>query len=451
MPLPFIHPRPESTILIQAREWTARIDLSRSEEAYRVRHYQFAEAPSLDDENRWITNLLQAKPPPARTVTLLSVEFLLVSVELPEGSDADQLQEVAAIEAEQIGGLGAADALTSVHRLPSPSGLVRCLAVQCPWDKLIAMRRTVAGCGCRLESMGHPAGFLLETDQPQLEHWPGLSLLNHGTGRGRTVEIWHGDEAQTDATALAANHEGILTLSAFADAKDAAWLGNREWFERWAEAMAHSKRPLDRLLTGVPLVRVPAPPVDRQQQIAIGAGGLVVALLLAFGHAAWKQHHLTSLESQLEEARRPADELADLDRQIREARSRLAQGADAASGPVFLEPSHQKRRMGHVLDGIINSHQSGMAVTAIKPDQGSLRVEAMTLNASAAQAMASELQQRLGAHGWQARLVRRTALLSRDDGGPWEVEFALRPVPPRAVESAATNISHAEPKELDTQ
>lgn len=473
MPLPF-STRPEKTFLVEAGETRFRVDLRRLAGGYgvvRVLHNEVAArgggAPEglpafspgggrVPVDTAWVAALLKRRPRPAREIVVLSDRVAAVVSEMPGGGE--DWSHAAEMEARTVSGLSSAESVSAAVRLPSEAGIVKGWVVQTALRDVAALRSAVAACGgCRLVSVGHPAGVRLDRAAAQLECWSEFALF-HAAGIDRLdLRGWNGPDAFAEAledgevaSALAGGGgEGVRLLLGVpggtppgAEAAMAVDLADPAATEIWSARLAEACDPLTGRLLGMPLLNVPKPPPSTAALTGVAAGVAVLALLLAGGNYLLVKRERSRLEADLARLKAPAEKLASSNQRIADLRKQLAEfekeekGAKDTKGAPEVDVFAHRKRIGSVLEGIAAGAGVGDAVVLdLAPDGLDTVVSGAATTFNAPQTLASRIDETLASSGWRAALVRRTAKLLRPDGGPWSYEIRLTPGRPVAAEA----------------
>ncbi len=431
-------------------EWNARVDLALGPDGFQVNGCMIG-APA-EPGHDWIAGLLRRRPAPSANVLLLTSECIPVLAEIAAMTAGGQLRDLLAMEAEHASNVSGADSLIGFLALQAEAGLQRFWICQAPWELVTGCRQAVASAGCRLLQLGHPGGIPLESGRPQLEHWLDASLFHAGNGKTREMHAWSGAAASAEASAFArAGHFQEPVLRVSASAGNAPGEGDRidlreePGLRRWAEGLAAAHRALDGWLCGVPLIDVPPPPIGRRDQVRVGAAAAAAAALLIGFHYFANHLRVEALRSELDVVSAPARDLAEIERQLaglRAERTKLEGGDGGADASHLLD---QRKRITALLDGIASGQDPAAVILAIRPDGDVTRATGLSLSPQAPQAMSARMAERLGAQGWRVSLVRRTAKLANEDGGPWEFEIAFFPVAPAPRTGPASALAAAPP------
>ncbi|MEM6280075.1 MAG: hypothetical protein AAF733_11385, partial [Verrucomicrobiota bacterium] len=127
---------------------------------------------------------------------------------------------------------------------------------------------------------------------------------------------------------------------------------------------------------------------------------------------------------------------------ISELRRELKELTDkeADSGSSDVNVYAHRRRIGALLEGIsVGSTVNGVVVLEFRPDKLDTVLTGAASTFRAPQTLARKIDEALSDNGWRASLVRRTAQLLRDDGGPWSYEIRLTPGRPVSVDAPLSN------------
>lgn len=422
--------RPDRSVLVHCRAGCFRMDFVRKGNAFEVRRLHSPEVPA-DDREDWIPSLLKSGPPAAREVIVLSDTVRLLLSELPEAPSSVQLPEILALEAEQVSGLSAADTTIAHTILPSVDGMPRYLLCQLPWETLLAWRNKVRAAGARLLQVGHPGGFAVDENAAQVEHWQDLQLRIQTTDAGKDITVWNTPE--TDVEGLPAETDdapiilygdlsggGAENAGAGGDTAPARIdLAGGAGREPWAKGLARSLRTLDGLLSGVPLIAVPLPPVGRSQQIKIGVFATILAGIFAFGHSQLIQHQEEQLEAELADLREPRQELSALERERgnlrREIRNMRGEGKGGDDQHLFTRaPS-----LNQLFAGLATHDDPEAALLKMEGHRGEIHLRGLALRPEAPQHFVQAINE-TAEPPWRAQLMQRRATFRQDNGGPWE-------------------------------
>lgn len=430
--------RPAATLLIHAEQDAWRLDLHRRAEGFVPRitaHCTLEKAVSPKDTG-WITTLLKAKSGAAREIVILSTALHSLLIEVFPDQGGASLEELLALEAQSLTGIPASDAAIGWQPMPSRAdGLDRFWVCQGDLALLQAFR---AACGeRRLTHVGHPAGLGLAGAGRLLESWNDLAILH--TGEAGAFEIWTGEESEEEAfrDPLVEAHlhaEDLEILEVRPEQGDASdgrlRLRDPGTLQRWAEQMARQWRPIDRRAGLLPFIAIPRSPISSRKQAMLIAGTTALALLLLGGHWFLMESRKSALEKEVSDLREPVDRMAALQKEINAAKRELRELDKDPAKDEKGGPWAQRGRMAILLAGIAESADQELVVLELTPHADGHRLQGIALQPHASARFADRLQSQLASEGWQAVMTRRTALLLRDGGGPWEFEIEMQPSNP---------------------
>lgn len=179
--------RPALTIIaVYSRQW-ARADIDRSGTVHASvgRH----EGVNFSDS---VSAVLSESDGIGSRVWVLWDQVWLGEVDLPPsavvGLKDDELSEAAAYEAEAVGGLSPAAAVTSLRRIRAFDGSDRFVVAQCPRTEMIDLAKVIGRNGGSLAAILHPAGVPRALGRSAEE--PAVSGVDTSWAR---IELWDTD------------------------------------------------------------------------------------------------------------------------------------------------------------------------------------------------------------------------------------------------------------------
>ncbi|MEM9301694.1 MAG: hypothetical protein AAGE01_06265 [Pseudomonadota bacterium] len=368
--------RPDMTVVIRSNGLLLRSDVGGdgSVSSWRGAWPELAAA---------VTHALTEGGPAGKRVWVLDSSVWLGVVELPGGAVAglsdQELVEPAAFEAESLGGLEPASAVTAVQRRRMADLEDDFLVVQVPKEEVTAVGKAVRRAKGRLAGIGHPAGLpdaLVADELPtvprdggwrRVEFWQEqVVLVEAATGSASLIPLDAAPEA--DWRRALAPHlrrgEPVAQEQTLVDA-EAQVRGGRQWQEqstlgegtaRWlsaaegadalepelptwdlaadaaaesfAVAWARCLAPVESPKTGViPTVRPPSAPTDRWPAAAAGAVAFLLAVAVVWLQRSMDQEELNVLQAQLDFATAEQRVVTERRQQVRDTNSavRLAE------------------------------------------------------------------------------------------------------------------------------
>lgn len=226
---------------------------------------------------------------------------------------------------------------------------------------------------------------------------------------------------------------------------DPAWLGTsggqsleedqvlRTFLTAWAKELLlpHSR---------VPIVRPAARPMADATRWTITGGLVAVTAVLCGAHWLWLERQIKSYESQLRDAQRPAQQLQALRTETTDLDKQLAiVNEEIASLKALLDDwkngvTREHRRHATLLGNLLSSTPSTLMIQSITEKIGDLRISGISMT-SDSPGFGPGLAAGLETFQWTIDPPRRLAMGLAEDGGPWQLEWALRPY----ARSLATN------------
>ncbi|MEM6917013.1 MAG: hypothetical protein AAF491_10655 [Verrucomicrobiota bacterium] len=465
--------RPSKTFLVEAGDEHFRVDLTRDAAGYTVGkvYWESSEekssgtAPEGFDafdpmggpyDTSWIPSLLKQRPKAASEVTLLSDRLTSVVAEIPV-SPGEDWRSSAEMEAQTISGLSTSESIAASTRLPGDSGMMWVWVTQVAMRDVAAMRSAVSSVpGSRLVSAGHPAGIRLDATAPQLESWTNFALFHVAGGERIELRGWNGPDALGEAqengevaAALLKGEKSSLLLLGTSDSEPPSEevatvvsLSEEAGIDRWAAGLARACDPLTGHVLGLPLINVPKPPPS-PKTLALTATAIAAGvILLLVGHYFLNRFNKSNLQADLVKLEEPAKRVTSAKTRISALRRELQELTDkeADSGASDVNVYAHRRRIGALLEGIsVGSTVNGVVVLEFRPDKLDTVLTGAASTFRAPQTLARKIDEALSDNGWRASLVRRTAQLLRDDGGPWSYEIRLTPGRPVSVDAPLGN------------
>ena len=209
----------------------------------------------------------------------------------------------------------------------------------------------------------------------------------------------------------------------------------KSWLRQWAAELGGERER-------VPLVK-PAPrPMPDRHRWAVASTLAIGSLGICGAHYFFIQHQERVLQRQLVEVKVPAQIMAqehanadrlhaDLERVMRETR-------DIHELRQFWKDTLDKehRRHAALLSTLASATPADVAIVSIDEGGGEVRLSGLSLTPEVA-GFATNMAAALEPFGWRIEPPRRRALNLAADGGPWELDWSLRSVPP--ISAAGTN------------
>ncbi len=199
----------------------------------------------------------------------------------------------------------------------------------------------------------------------------------------------------------------------------------RTFLTAWAKELSLTR-------SRVPVVRPAARPMPAASRWAIGGGLAAAALLVCGGHWLLSDRHIKSLELEIKEAQKPAQLMqslmtvtADLDKQltiVNEEITSMKSLLDDWKNGVTRE----HRRHATLLDSLLNNTPASLMIESITEKPGDLRVTGISMTAESpgfGNGIAASMEQ----YQWTLDPPHRRAMNLAEDGGPWQLQWVLRP------------------------
>ncbi|MFM8358317.1 MAG: hypothetical protein ACKOET_07135, partial [Verrucomicrobiota bacterium] len=373
------------------------------------------------------------------------------------GLDGPELMQALAFEAEAISGINAFDSALGARAIGEDGGERQFWITECPGSEVGELRAYFAKKKARFRGLLHPGGLPRPVAAPagggwqRLELWPELvvtvssaggssprfNVLNAPPNRSTwqaEAEAWFNRQGPgmerhclaLDATTLAYGSGVPLALS------DPAIL--QAWLGAWAAELAD---PAER----VPVITPPRQPMPEGQRWAIAAGIAAGVAGICWLHAWTLQRREARLNQELVQLQQPINQMAALrarnDQLTGQLNQKQAEEREMNELRDFWQDTIGKehRRHASLLLALGTATPREMAITSLTEEPGVLRLNTVSTSPEVT-SFVTNMAARLGPLGWRIDPPRRRALNLQEDGGPWVLNYQVRPsvaVPPPAV------------------
>lgn len=195
----------------------------------------------------------------------------------------------------------------------------------------------------------------------------------------------------------------------------------------------------------IPIVRPAARPMPASSRWAIGGGMAAVAALVCGAHWLLTDNRIKTMEQELKEAQKPAQTMqslvtvtADLDKQL------IIVNEELASIKSLLDDwkdgvTREHRRHATLLDSLLNNTPAGLMIESISEKPGLLRLTGISMTPESP-GFGNGIAASMDPFDWTLDPPYRRALNLAENGGPWQLQWVLRP-----YRNAAERITNAIP------
>ncbi|MEM9882009.1 MAG: hypothetical protein AAF800_03720 [Planctomycetota bacterium] len=485
--------RPQITIVMHTRGWTARADVAEGglprTQVWRDAPPELAEAVGV---------VLKEGGAIGRRVWVLDSGLWLGLVEMSAAAVANlsdaELAGPAAYEAETAGGLSATAAVTGVRRSRVPEYQDQFLVAQYPRDRLAAVKQAVKSAGGKLAGVGHPGGLpqalldggerdVLAGDWRRVEFWADeVVLVQRTRGRDQVIPLgmpprggWRASLSphlreepvapleQTLVEPGVKPRDGTQWRDPLGAGPAARWLnageeedGSSDGPELWRleepATAEHFVAAWARRLSAepsleafpVPWVKPPKAPAARWPAVAAG----VLALLLVAGVLGlqWVQasERVAELTEEIESRQEEARMIADLEKKAKESKQAVQREtreiADLEAQLARVMEARDRDETGAPRVADLRGPLAELMGSLSRLAGGELMVESITPGSprhevaglSASPESASRLARRLSRElsaGWSVSPARIEPVLTADDPH-WRFTIMLDPASP---------------------
>lgn len=376
--------------------------------------------------------------------TGLSTQVLQVSSGKVGGLEGEQLFNALSFEAESISGINPFD--SALAAVPAGgSGSDRSFWVtQMSQADLGHMQESLLQHKAVLRGVVHPGGVLRPLGHStsgwqRVELWNDLVLSVDGStpqsprahvvGTAPSRGLWRPQVDQWFGTALSDRVVMVAdrSLIQFADGPVASLDEEfffKTWLLEWATELAAER-------TRVPLIRPTPKPMPDSQRIALAVSLALVAGAICVGHFCFMQHQERVLRNELVEAEKPSKEMAEqvaranaLQTQLDRSRTEARELRDLREyWKDTLEREH--RRHATLLHALSKATPPELAIITIDEFSGELHLTGLSLTPDVP-GFATNVAAAVEPFGWRIEPPRRRALNLAADGGPWQLDWALK-------------------------
>lgn len=190
----------------------------------------------------------------------------------------------------------------------------------------------------------------------------------------------------------------------------------------------------------VPIIR-PAPrPMAESTRCSLAGGLLLATSLLCLMHWFWLARQIRSLEERGREAQQPSRQWQALRTETGELEKQLSQmDTEVVRTRELLEDwthgvAREQRRHARLLSSLMLHAPASLMITSVTEQAGHLRITGVSMT-SESPGFGTGLASTMEPFFWNLEPPRRLALGWMDNGGPWQLEWTLRPQARRADES----------------
>lgn len=414
-----------------------------------LRHLWEARAPSGE------STALQAEAayllgPPRRCdvyvlATGISVQVLSMPVGKVNGLEGAELESALAFEAEVVSGINPFESALAAQALGADGAERPFWVAQMPITELNQIRDGLEVTKATLRGVAHPGGLLRPMGTAvagwqRVEMWndlviavdganpssPRANVFNGPPSRGvwqAQVDEWFGpnpvDRAVMVADSSMIQYANGPTVSLDEDPVLRGWL----W--QWAAELTSDR-------VRIPLVRPAPKPMPDAQRWTLAAGLALGAAGICATHHFVLRHQERSLERELVRVQQPAKvmaaERARADRLHTEFERLTREMVEIHDLRQFWKDTLDKehRRHATLLAALAAATPSEVAITAIDEGSGEVHLAGLSLTSEVA-GFATNVATAMEPFGWRIEPPRRRALNLAADGGPWVLDWSLRP------------------------
>ena len=388
----------------------------------------------------------------------------VLSLSAPKAAtlSSTELTQALGFEAEALSNISPFDSSLATVPLMASNGDRVYWVTQASSAEVGAVEDTLLRHGARLISFAHLAGLprplSAESDGPweRIELWgdyavclqrnqdPTLRLQVIGTssmhgGWLKDAANWFGPQSNPALREfIVAPHVAVSgAADATHDLSDERVL--TEWLTAWAKELG-TEPP------HVPLLRPIARPLSIKQLAALAFAFAVVIILLCSSHWLWLQRRERAFQRELVRAQAPSKRLEDLKARAANAEQKLTVARRELEAVLQLcgdweaVTGQERRRHLVLLRAVAEMASDDFVLQSITESAGEIHVLAIATRPELPN-FSSHLAEALKPIDWSVEAPRRKALNLSADGGPWQLEWALRQAAPTnsAFISASTS------------
>lgn len=381
------------------------------------------------------------------TSTVLT-QFLSVPTAKVGGLEGDELTQALGFEAEAVSGLNPFESVLGALPQGDANGERQFWITQVAKGELDQTSDALFRHKAELAGVLHAGGLPRHLESGAAgEPWQRLEVWNDtvfcldtsasGTSRVHLIAT-HGNRSnwlpEADAwfagcgpsqhrETLAADPAWLASLGGGQSLEDEPVL--RTYLGAWARELLLNR-------VRVPLLR-PAPrPMAASTRWAIGGGLTAAALVACTGHWLFTQAKIRGLEAELKAAQRPAAQLQALVAEATELGRQLTSVTDQSRNlKGLLEDwkdgvTREHRRHAVLLEGLVHHTPANLMIESISEKPGELRISGISMTPESP-GFANGLAASMEPFQWTIDPPRRRALNLAPDGGPWALQWLLRP------------------------
>ena len=444
------------TILLITAERLVRADVRPSGRADDCRVVE-RPRPAVDDLLSLVETALRLGPGRARRVLLLTTEVWTQTLALAAGAAAgmsdDEVAQALAFEAEPFSGISAFDSAGVSLPLPRRDDEPQFWFTQMAGSQREQLEYVIGEAGGKLVGIAHPAGLpvVLQTPAPKrwqrVELWPDAVVCLHRDAHGpaqvhvintgphtqtwqQDAQLWLGqfeppelresllatDRAATPGQDSAAEPFDLADESALA-----------RWLSLWAQHAVQRRAE-------VPILRPTPKRMPNSTRLAIA--GLVGAVMLALclGHHAWTAAATQAAREQIDELKRPAEELrkaqSEADGLEKELSALTAQTdrMQASVDACLRAMEWNRQRMAQLMAGLAESDPDALVIQAIETRRDGIRIRGVSRRPDQPNKLAARLASQLRPLGLQVSPPSKEAGFLLADGSPYLFELLIQDI-----------------------
>ena len=452
------------TLLFVTPQRLVRADFLR-ETGPTLTHFWQAPAPPGDLLPLLAEGALLLGPPPQGSVFIvastLATQFLSVPTPKVGGLEGEELRRALGFEAEALSGMNPFESVLGTVAQGESAGERQYWITQIPTSELQQLDESFARHKAALSGVLHAGGLPRNVDAGSAgEPWQRVEVWNDAvfcvdTSASGSFKLhlipsppsranWQPEAESWFKGCGPSMHRETLV-------SDPAWLGAaggghsldeelvlRSFLTAWAKELL---LPQPR----IPIIRPPARPIAASTRWAIAGGLLAASTAVCLSHWFWLDRQVRQLEREVREAQRPAQQLQALRGETSDLEKQLGIATEEiASLRSLLDDwkdgvTREHRRHAALLGGLMSHTPAGLMIDGIEERPNNLRVSGLSMTAESP-GFGIGLSGIMENFFWTIDPPRRRALGLAEDGGPWRLEWLLRPY---GRSAGATNLATA--------
>jgi hypothetical protein len=376
----------------------------------------------------------------------LSTQVLQVPAGKVAGLEGEELSNALSFEAEAISGINPFD--SALAAVPAGgSGTDRSFWVtQMSQADLAQIQESLHQRKAFLKGVAHPGGLLralghATSGWQRVELWNDIVLCVDGSApqsprahvvgtapsRGMwrpQVDQWFGAQVSDRAVMVADS-----SLIQYADGPTVSLdeeMVLKSWLQEWATDLTGER-------SRMPLVRPAPKPMPDAQRVALAASLALAAGAICVGHFFFMQHRDRVLRRELMEAEAPSKRLAEHTAAANSLQGQLEQVRREAQELRELREfwkdtlDKEHRRHATLLLTLAQATPPDLAIITIDEYSGELHLTGLSMTPDVP-GFATNVASAVEPFGWRIEPPRRRALNLAADGGPWQLDWSLRTV-----------------------